>query len=195
MYRNFFEINLKIFFLLVVISDNRSAICARDLRTCDHNRFRTECTKLVDHRMICFLGHTIFLIWKLGQICRLGIVRYDIVRSRNQLTHQINRLLCDSVIELSLISHNRICEDRHAFFRPCLTELGHKLGLLLRHDKSGRDCIEFKSKLFPDSDCIFHVISCIQDVELAIIKCVRYDCCRQVKYLVFHMGKHWNHRG
>ena len=67
--------------------------------------------------------------------------------------------------------------------------------LFLGHDKAGRDSVELKPELLPDSEALTHVLRGVVDVELGVVERIGNMGRRLVVDAIAHMRQHRQHGG
>ena len=129
-----------------------------------------------------------------GKKCCFCAVWHYEIRHFAHLSHIANRILRNTVVQDSVIAHDRIDKYKRTLVFLLLTELSHKPGLFLRYKKSGCYGVKCKSKLTPHSHAVLHISGRLQNIKLSVIKRVGHQCRRQVVHLEFHIGHNRDHR-
>ena len=108
------------------------------------------------------------------------------------MPHKANRGLGHARIELAVVAHDGVDEHLGALLRTAVAKVRDDARLFLGHDKAGRDGVELKAELFPDSEAL---LGGVVDVELGIVERIGHKCRRQVMDTVAHVRQHRQHGG
>ena len=113
----------------------------------------------------------------------------------HHLAHAFYRLTCDSVVELSLITHYRVDEYHRARGSLLAAVVGYHARLTLRCHEARRYGVEGEPQLAPHGKDTFYIVGCLKNVELAVVERVRHKCRRQIVSGMTHVREYRQHRG
>lgn len=76
-----------------------------------------------------------------------------------------------------------------------MAEVRDDARLFLGHDKAGRDGVELKAELLPDSEALADILRGVVDVELGVVERIGNEGRRQVVNAIAHVRQHRQHGG
>ena len=170
-----------------------------DIRTVDHSarndhRLGAQGTHGI-HESAALIGRDLLGNGRIGEQARLGIVWHRIVGALEQAAHETDRGLGHAGVELAVVAHDGVDEHLGALLRTAVAKVRDDARLFLGHDKAGRDGVELKPELLPDSEALAHVLGGVMDVELGIVERIGHQRRRQVVDAIAHVRQHRQHGG
>ena len=176
----------------MVVTDNR--IRAIDHGTRNDHRLGAQLAHGV-HKGAALIGRNLLDDRPIGKQACLGVVGHRVIGALEQMPHETDRGLGHTGIELAVVAHDGVDEHLGALLRAAVAKVRDDARLFLGHDKAGRDGVELKAELLPDSEALTHVLGGVVDVELGVVERVRNERRRQVMDTVAHVRQHRQHGG
>ena len=188
--RNELKGNRKVLPRHMVVTDNR--IRAIDHGARNDHRLGTQLAHGI-HKGAGLIGRDLLCNRRIGEQTGLGVVGHRVVCALQQVPHKANRGLGHTGIELAVVAHDGIDEHLGALLRAAVAKVRDDARLFLGHDKAGRDGVELKAELLPDSEALAHILRGVMDVELGVVERIGNEGRRQVVDAIAHVRQHRQH--
>ena len=171
---NFLIGQLEIGVLIMVVAYHRWLAIYQDTR--NQRTLGSNLTKFIKQHP-SFLGIDASRI--ISAICQVGclrIIRENKIRNSYHFTHTVHTFWSDAIVELSLITHDRVYEDNSTPQSLLLAVIGYHPCLTLTTDKTCGDSIKRETQFFPNRKDTLHIVGGFHNVELTVVQRIRHQC-------------------